>query len=264
MKIEKADVKITDSPAQAADYAKRNIPYIVILNEKNRAEAFPSRAYCVENAADIDDAYKDRVYRRFRGLSWDIAETKRLKIREITVSDVPRLYELYSDERVTRYMEPLFPEMEKELEYTKAYIENVYKFYGYGMWVIALKESGELIGRVGLEYKEGFDGLELGFMLGTAYQHKGYAYEACEAVLRYGRDALGVNSFCAFVNEDNTASVRLCERLGFVKAGKVMIPALDFDDKNTVDKNFENNNFANKNFVNKITEKEFVHYVYRA
>lgn len=247
MKIEKADVKITDSPVMAADYAKRNIPYIVVLNEKNKAEAFPSGAYCVERIEDIDDAYKDRVYRRFCGLPWDIAETERLKIREITVEDVPRLYELYSGEGITKYMEPLFPEMEKEIEYTKAYIENVYKFYGYGMWVIVKKKCGEVIGRVGLEYKEGFDGLELGFMLGADYQNRGYAYEACRAVLTYGIEELGIACFYAFVNENNTASIRLCERLGFMKIKHVKLPGLQFDEKN---------------FVNKIVEKEFVCYAY--
>ena len=249
MKIEKADVKITDSPAMAADYAKRNIPYIVVLNEKNKAEAFPGGAYCVERVEDIDDTYKDRVYRRFRGLPWDITETARLKIREITMEDVPRLYELYSGEGITKYMEPLFPEMEKEIEYTKAYIENVYKFYGYGLWVIVQKESGEVIGRVGLEYKEGFDGLELGFMLGKEYQHRGYANEACQAVLEYGIGQLGIASFYAFVNEGNIASIRLCERLGFVKNSHVKIPGLQFDEKN---------------LVNKMVEKEFVYYVYEA
>lgn len=249
MDMETTDVKITDSPKLAADYAKKNIPYIVVLNEKNKAETFPDGAYCVERIEDIDDAYKERVYRRFCGLPWDITETNRLKIREITVEDVPRLYELYSGEGITKYMEPLFSEPEKEMEYTKAYIKNVYQFYGYGMWVIELKKDCEIIGRAGLEYKEGFDGLELGFMLGTAYQHQGYAYEACEAVLQYGMNTLGVTEFCAFVNEDNTASVRLCERLGFVKAGNITLPGLDFSDNN---------------FVNKMTEKEYVHYVYHA
>lgn len=249
MSIRKTNVKITTSPQQAYDYAKRGIPYIVLLNEENKTQPFPSGAYCVENEADIDDEYQDRVYRRFMELPWDIAETNRLKLREITAEDVPRLYELYSNEGITRYMEPLFPEMEKEIEYTKAYIKNVYQFYGYGMWVIELKESREVIGRAGLEYKEGYEGLELGFMLGTAYQHRGYAYEACEAVLRYGISELGVTQFCAFVSDGNTASARLCERLGFAAEGRVMLPGLDFSDTN---------------FVNKITEKEFVHYVYSA
>ena len=249
MSTEKIDVKITDSPIQAADYAKQNIPYIVVLNEKNKGQRFPNGAYCVENAEDIDDAYKDRVYRRFRGLPWEIAETTRLRIREITVDDIPRLYELYGGEGVTKYMEPLFPEPQQEVEYTKAYIENVYHFYGYGMWVIVQKESGAVIGRVGLEYKEGFDGLELGFMLGAEYQHRGYAYEACKAVLSYGVSVLGVTRFFAFVNEENTASIRLCGRLGFIRTGNVRLPGLQTDEKN---------------FGNKIIERELVCYVCEA
>lgn len=233
----KINVKITDSPLEAADYAKRNIPYIVLLNEKNKEQPFPNGAYCVENEADIDDRCRERVYRRFMGLPWDIAETSRLKIREITLSDVPRLYELYSGEGITEYMEPLFEDVAEEIEYTKNYIENVYKFYGYGMWVIELKESGEVIGRVGLEYKEGYEGLELGFMLGAQYQHKGYAYEACMAVIDYGLNELGASCIYALVNAENKASVKLCGRLGFTETD---------------------------NFVYKTKENELTRYIYEA
>ena len=125
MSTEKIDVKITDSPIQAADYAKRNIPYIVVLNEENRTAQFPSGAYCVEGMDAVDDTYKERVYRRFHGIPWDITETVRLKIREITVDDVPRLYELYSGEGITKYMEPLFPEMQKEIVALRKEIDRI-------------------------------------------------------------------------------------------------------------------------------------------
>lgn len=209
------DVRITQKPDEAAYFAENDIPYVVWLNDGNKDSTFPSGAYCVENREDADEAYLERVYRRFMGLPWHITETPRLRIREITVDDVPRLYWLYDNERITRYMEPLFPEPEQELEYTKEYIRNVYGFYGYGMWVIEEKESGRVIGRAGLESKEGFDGLELGFMLGVDYQHKGYAYEACRAILDYGMNELGQSSYRAVVHEHNQPSRTLCERLGF-------------------------------------------------
>jgi RimJ/RimL family protein N-acetyltransferase len=154
------------------------------------------------------------------GIPWDIAQTDRLLIREIIVDDIPRLYELYADESITRYMEPLFPSMEQEIEYTHDYIHNVYRFYGYGMWIIVEKKSNLVVGRVGLEYKEGFEGLELGFMLGVEYQHKGYAYEACDAVLKYGVCELFQTKFCAFVDENNTPSIKLCRKLGFTQCGR--------------------------------------------
>lgn len=214
------EVKIAKNSEEAAYFAANQIPYIVWLNEGNRNQSFPCGAYCVENLSDIDADYLERVYRRFKGLPWDITETARLKIREITVDDVMRLYELYRDERVTRYMEPLFEEPQEEIAYTKEYIKNIYGFYGYGMWVIEEKKSGQVVGRAGLEYKEGFEGLELGFMLGVDYQHRGYAYEACSAILDYGVQVLGQSYYRAVVHEKNEPSQQLCKRLGFVPSGK--------------------------------------------
>lgn len=221
------DVKITDRPDEAEYYAANHIPYIVHLHEGNREERFPNGAFCVEHTEDITQEYMDRVWRRAQGLPWDICETPRLSVREITVEDVPRLYELYTDSCVTRYMEPLFADIRQEIEYTKEYIKNIYGFYGYGMWVIVQKAADQVIGRVGLEYKEDFDGLELGFMLGKAYQHKGYAYEACAAVIRYGVQELGIRDYRALVHMENMPSRRLCERLGFWQEGKVQSAAPD-------------------------------------
>lgn len=237
-------VMITEKAEEAAYYAARQIPYIVWLNERNRDQSFPSGSYCVEKLSDIDARYLDRVYRRFYDIPWDITETPRLRIREITVEDVPRLYELYSDASVTQFMEPLFSDPEQELIYTKEYIKNIYQFYGYGMWVLESKESGRVIGRAGLEYKEGFEGLELGFMLGVAYQHQGYAYEACSAILAYGIEELEQRTYCSLINEGNEASIHLCERLGFLPQDRVRMQEMNFDGM--------------------VVEKEYIQYVYRA
>ena len=112
------------------------------------------------------------------------------------------------------------------------------------MWVLEDRESGQVIGRAGLEYKEGFEGLELGFMLGVAYQHQGYAYEACSAILSYGIEELGQENYCSFINENNEASIRLCGRLGFLPQGRVRLQEINFDGM--------------------MVEKELIQYVYRA
>lgn len=236
------EVIITENAEAAQYYATNQIPYVVWLNERNRNQHFPSGAYCVERLSDIDAQYLDRVYRRVKGIPWDITETPRLRIREITVADVPQLYELYRDASITQFMEPLFAEPEQEILYTKEYIKNIYGFYGYGMWVIESKENGKVMGRAGLEYKEGFNGLELGFMLGVAYQHKGFAYEACSAILSYGITELEQRTYCSFVDKDNKASIRLCERLGFEQHGKVLV----------------------HNFDGLMVEKEYLRYEYHA
>lgn len=218
-------VILTDDAGLASFCMAGGMPCCILLDAGSRSAALPNGAYCIEALPDIDAEYLERIYRRAKGLAWDIAQTKRLLLREITLQDVPRLYELYKDKTISEYMEPLYPEPEQELSYTRDYIRNVYGFYGYGMWVIVRRDTGEVIGRAGLEYREGYDGLELGFMLGVEYQHQGYAYEACSAALAYGREYLGQHAFRAIVHEDNAASRRLCERLGFtLRSGYADVP----------------------------------------
>ncbi len=212
---------LTDSPGMAQHCADWQIPYGVVLCNGNQGDSFPQGAYCMESLMDVEYEYLERIYQRGKGLPWTIAETERLILREITKADVPDLYELYADEEITRYMESLYPTLKEEEEYTDNYIKNVYQFYGYGIWVLIEKDSGKLIGRAGLEYHDGFDGLELGFMLGKEYWHMGYAYEACQAVLAYGKEELEQQSYRALVHVDNNASKRLCEKLGFREVGMV-------------------------------------------
>lgn len=219
---EQDGVILTDDASLASECTQRQIPYLFLLNDFNNHESLPSGTYCVESVSDVSYDYLDKVYRRAKGLPWNILSTERLRIREITVEDVPRLYELYEDESITRYMEPLFPEQQQEEDYTRDYIKNVYHFYGYGMWLITLKENNTVIGRAGLEYKEGFEGLELGFMLGTEYQHKGYAYEACKAILEYAREELEQVSFRAIVHKNNEPSKQLCKKLGMIELCRVL------------------------------------------
>lgn len=208
-------VVLTDDAQLASFCVSMQIPQGIVLDAGSRDAQLPSGTYCIESLSDADGEYLERIYRRTKKIPWDIVETKRLVIREITPQDVPRLYELYADNSITAYMDDLYPKMEQEISYTNDYIRNIYGFYGYGMWLITLKDTGLVIGRAGLEYKEGYDGLELGFMLGVEYQHQGYAYEACSAILDYGKEWLGQNAFRTIVHKDNLASKHLCERLGF-------------------------------------------------
>mgnify|MGYP000764701000 CR=1 FL=1 len=51
--------------------------------------------YAVESLAEIDIEYLERVRRRYNHIPWDIGETDRCLIRELSLSDLPALYELY-------------------------------------------------------------------------------------------------------------------------------------------------------------------------
>lgn len=148
-------------------------------------------------------------------------ETPRLSIREVCIADLDALYRIY-DENVTEYVEKLYEDRKEEEEFTKAYIKNMYGFYGYGLWVLQLKD-GTVIGRAGISNRmvDGETEFEAGYVVGTEYQGKGYAFEAMEYIIRYAFEELGANSVNCFIKEENAKSIRLAVKLGFEMKGAV-------------------------------------------
>lgn len=168
--------------------------------------------YAVESLAELDIEYLERVRRRYNHIPWDIGETDRCLIRELSLSDLPALYELYDKPGMTDYVEPLY-DYETELEYQKAYIENMYGFYEYGMWLVFSRETGKLIGRAGLEHNE------LGYMIAPEFQNQGYATEVCRFIIDYARENTDFEELYCRIDERNEASVRLAQKLGFTNSG---------------------------------------------
>lgn len=168
--------------------------------------------YAVESLAELDIEYLERVRRRYNHIPWDIGETDRCLIRELSLSDLPALYELYDKPGMTDFVEPLY-DYETELEYQKAYIENMYGFYEYGMWLVFSRETGKLIGRAGLEHDE------LGYMIAPELWNQGYATEVCRFIIDYARENTDFEELYCRIDEKNAASVRLAKKLGFTNSG---------------------------------------------
>ena len=183
--------------------------------------SFPNQTYrgvemIVEGFEEVDEDFLEKVYQRWHHMPWTILETERCIVRELTLDDMDGLFELYADKEMCQFTEPLFP-YEEEKEYQRAYINNMYRYFGYGMWLIFLKETGELIGRAGLEHREIKEQteLELGYLIGAPYQGKGYATEVCKAILEYAKDNTGFEQINCVIQEENKASIGLAEKLGF-------------------------------------------------
>lgn len=179
--------------------------------------------YAIEGLAGIEWDYLNKVYQRYCGIPWDITQTKRCRIREMGPQDLEDLYELYADERVTRYTEALFKDREQERNYIEDYIENIYKYFGFGTWLIHRKEDGRLIGRAGFNFRPGFEEAELGFVIGYPFWRKGYAYEVCSHLLQLGRTVFEFNRIQALADAENKASLCLLEKLGFIYAEDVTV-----------------------------------------
>lgn len=219
-------VVVSDSPQICSHYLEKGIAVIAVLKNEN---AYPGVLYAVMDYRDIDGEYIDRVYRRYHGLPWDICETERCLIRETTVDDVEAFYAIYQEKSVTEYMEDLFEDPEEERRYIRDYIDKVYGFYGFGMWTVCLKSTGEVIGRAGLSMREGFEEPELGYVIGVPWQRKGLAEEVCREIIRYGKEELEMGNIQILMEEGNVASENLCKKLGFIFAGQISWKHKDFN-----------------------------------
>ena len=206
---------ITDNAKTAGTLAEKECPVLVFLHEKNGGEDFSGLKYAMEKPEELDCTYLEKIYRRLVRLPWHILETDRCIIRETIEEDVESFFKIYSEPEITKYMEALYPEVEQEKQYTREYIDKIYAFYDFGVWTVLEKETGAVIGRAGFSYREGFAEPELGFVIGAPWQHKGIAFEICQAILKYGREQLDFHRVNAMVNPENKASLRLCRRLGF-------------------------------------------------
>lgn len=180
----------------------------------------------VEGFEEIGYSFFEKVYQRHHGIPWKILETERLVVRELDLKDLDDLFELYSYDGMTDFMESLYP-YGQEYEYQKAYIENMYRFFGYGMWLVFEKATGKLVGRAGIEHREELEGeLELGYAIGTPWQGLGYATEVCEGILNYVREELGFEEISSLVEPANQVSVHLLEKLGFTEENELVLDGI--------------------------------------
>lgn len=103
-------------------------------------------------------------------------------------------------------------------EHAREYIRSgpiaSYDLNGFGLWIVELTGSRAAVGMCGLLKRPALEDVDLGFAFLPQYRSRGYAFEAAAAVLRYGREMLGLGRIVAIANSDNSASIRVLEKIG--------------------------------------------------
>lgn len=211
---------LTDCCETAEKLAKRGVPVLGMLPDAGIEAPFKGVTYLCEGTEPLETEYLERVYRRYMELPWHILTTKRCVLRETTEADVDAFYRLYAEPSITAYMENLYEDRMEELQYVRQYRECMYAFFGFGIWTVLDRETGEVIGRAGLTVREGEEDVELGFVIGVPWQGRGLAEEVCKEILHYGKTVLELYKVQAMAEEENTASLKLLGKLGFVQKGE--------------------------------------------
>lgn len=212
-------ILFTDDYSLCGYAGSHGIATVGVLTKENRDKSFRNVLYCVEDISLMDMFHVNRIFQRCHNIPWIILETDRLVIRELTISDIDDLYRVYQSPKVSEYTEKLYEDKARETEYMREYIEKQYRFFEYGVWGIVRKEDGKLLGRAGLSNRPGYENAELGYVIDSNEWKKGYAYEACSAILEYAKEELEMMYIQAFSRAENIASVKLLEKLGFKEKG---------------------------------------------
>lgn len=143
-----------------------------------------------------------------------VVETERLLLSRLTAEDAPFILELLTQPSFLQY---IGDRGVRDLDTARGYIENVsasYARFGFGLYLVTLKATGEPVGMCGLLKRDSLDDVDIGYAILERFWRHGYAYEAAAAVIDYGLNQLRLPRIVAITDPSNTASIHLLEKLG--------------------------------------------------
>ena len=142
-------------------------------------------------------------------------ETQRLLLRPMEESDLDALLGIFTDPQVmAAFDSPPFSRgqmqgwLQRNLDHQAQ--------YGYGLFSVILKASGQLIGDCGLEVMEvdGAPVAELGYDFRSDHWNEGLATEAATSVRDYAFQVLELAELISLIRVGNGASRRVAEKVG--------------------------------------------------
>ena len=133
-------------------------------------------------------------------------QTDRLILREYSMDDFDALYEIMSDaETMQHYPAPF--DQARTLRWIEWNLEN-YQKYGWGLWAVVLKETGEFIGDCGITLQD-IDGQllpEIGYHIHKKYWRRGFAKEASRVVRDWVFENTNYDTIYSYMKYTNVAS----------------------------------------------------------
>lgn len=144
-----------------------------------------------------------------------VLETRRLLLRRLCADDAEFIVDLLNQPSFLRYIgDKEVRSIADAVRYIETGPMTSYERFGFGLYLVELKESGASIGICGLLKRDSLPDVDVGFAFLPAYWSQGYAFESATAVMNYGREVLGLRRIVAITSLDNDASIRLLEKIG--------------------------------------------------
>lgn len=141
--------------------------------------------------------------------------TPRTRLRRFTLNDIANMRKLEGDAEVMRFTRPRLPQSEEQTEKRlRALLEKEATYEPFGVWA-AERLDGHFVGWFML-VPSGQEFYELGFMLVREVWGQGYAPEIGKRLVDYALRDSGLPGVTAVTDSENTASIRVLEKMGFV------------------------------------------------
>jgi ribosomal-protein-alanine N-acetyltransferase len=146
---------------------------------------------------------------------------KEIVLRPLALTDAVDWHAYLSDPEVTELTSIGEPSLRD--------IENVIQGYIDGFtaetsvrWAIAPGADAKIIGDCGFNHFDfRNDVAVIGYVISRPYWGHGIATSAVGSMLRWGFEQLGLNRIEATINPDNARSIRVAEKLGFTREGRL-------------------------------------------
>lgn len=147
--------------------------------------------------------------------------SERLQIRELKSADASFVVELLNTDA---FKQNIGDRKVRTIADAEDKIKNFYSvdYPTHGLFAVAIKSTGEPIGTVSYLKRNYLEHDDIGYAFLPEFWGKGYALEATKAVLEH-KVKNGVEEIWGVVSSDNSASIRLLEKLGFTTTGMVVM-----------------------------------------
>jgi RimJ/RimL family protein N-acetyltransferase len=144
-----------------------------------------------------------------------VLETDRLILRHLSTGDAQFVLELLNEPSFIRYIgDKQVRTLEDAARYVLDGPAKSYETHGFGLNLVELKSDQTPIGICGLLKRDTLPEPDIGFAFLPAYWNQGYAFEAAAAVMKHGRETLGIDQVLAITSPDNESSAKLLGKIG--------------------------------------------------
>jgi len=149
-------------------------------------------------------------------------ETERLLLRAFRAGDLDAHAATLGDEETMRYIGGT--PVGREDSWRRLLLGvGMWSLIGTGPWAVELKSDGRMVGHCGFfQFNRVMEPSilgepEMGWIFDRSVHGQGIAFEACQAALAWAEREFRAESYPAIIDLENAPSMKLAERLGFVR-----------------------------------------------